>query len=600
MVRTLVVVLCSILTAFASFARGAETPVTVPVFQVNGVVNESPANEELPIFGPPPTSLKDLVERMEKAAKDPAIKSVVVLSENAGVGLGQVEELRQAMGDIRKAGKDVYVHDDNLSLIELALYSAASRISISPTGDLFLTGIHAEQPYLRGLLDKIGVEPDFTTCGEYKSAAEMFMRAGPSKPAEEMMNWLLDGLYGSWVNQVAAGRGVKPEKVREWVDIGLFSAEKGKAAGIIDAVEHRQDFEAMIRQKLGGDVKFDRKYGKPADKQLDLSSPLAAFKIWAEILSGGKQKKPHGPSVAIVYVEGPIVPGTKQPSLFGGSAATSSDIRKALTEATEDDSVKAVVLRVNSPGGSAVASEIILDATKRVKAKKPLVVSMGNMAGSGGYYVACGADTIFADETTLTGSIGVVAGKLVTTPMWNKIGITFQEYSRGKNADLLSTSHKFTPEQRQTLQSWMDEVYDVFKSHVKEIRGDRLKQPLDQIAGGRVYTGRQALEFGLVDQIGTMNDAIKHVAKKANVTDYEVRVIPEPKNFIEQLAESMGGDKSGNDAKHVSLDITSLALPYLQGLDPVRVSAIRSALVKLELLNSESVILAMPEVIVGQ
>jgi protease-4 len=421
-----------------------------------------------------------------------------------------------------------------------------------------------------------------------------------------MMNWLLDGFHASFVNQVAAGRNVKPEKVVEWIDGALYSTDRARAAGIIDAIEHRQDFEKMVRHKVvgggGGAVRFDRKYGKPADKQLDLSSPMAAFKIWAELLGGGKPKKAHGPSVAIVYVEGMIVPGTKQPSIFGGAAATSTDIRKALDKAAEDDTVKAVILRVDSQGGSAVASEIILDATKRVRAKKPFAVSMGNVAGSGGYYVACGAETIFADETTLTGSIGVVGGKLVTTPMWNKIGITFQEYNRGRNASLMSTSSKFTDEQRKLLQGWMDEVYVVFKNHVKASRGDRLKKPLDDIAGGRVYTGRQALELGLVDEIGTLADAVKHVAKKANVENYEVRVIPEPKNFVELLMAGMSGGKSEDDAKHVMTrgSISSLALPYLQGLDPARVRSVQTALQRLDLLCGESVVLTMPEVNVAQ
>src|SRR5262249_42540420 len=159
-----------------------------------------------------------------------------------------------------------------------------------------------------------------------------------------------------------------------------------------------------------------------------------------------------------------------------------------------------------------------------VKAKKPFVVSMGDVAGSGGYYVACAADTIFADESTITGSIGVVSGKLVTTGMWNSVGVTFKEYQRGANSGMLSTSRPFSKQERDRMQSWMDEIYGVFKGHVTAIRGNRLKKPLDEIAGGRVYTGRQALDLGLVDKIGTLNDAIKYVAGEAKVKDYDVRV----------------------------------------------------------------------------
>src|SRR5205085_2762863 len=197
-------------------------------------------------------------------------------------------------------------------------------------------------------------------------------------------------------------------------------------------------------------------------------------------------------AVAVVYVDGPIVIGGGTPSPFGGATARAVAVRKALDEAARDDSVKAVVLRVDSPGGSAVASEIILDATRRVKAKKPFVVSMGDVAGSGGYYVACGSDTIFADEATITGSIGVVSGKLVTNPMWKKIGVTFKGYKRGENAGMLSSSEVFSSAERARMQNLMDEIYCVFKGHVVAARGSRLKKPIDELAGGRVYSGRQA------------------------------------------------------------------------------------------------------------
>ena len=206
-----------------------------------------------------------------------------------------------------------------------------------------------------------------------------------------------------------------------------------------------------------------------------------------------------------------------------------------------------MVLRVNSPGGSAVASEIILDASKRVKAKKPLVVSMGNVAASGGYYVSMGADTIFADPATLTASIGVVGGKFATTDMWNKIGVTWDAKRRGDNAGLLSTDAVFTEVERKKMQDWMNDIYGVFKGHVVEARGTKLKKPIDELAAGRVFTGRQALQLGLVDELGTLQDAIQQVAKQAKTEHYEVRVYPEPKNFMETLlTELSDGDRDDN------------------------------------------------------
>ena len=266
--------------------------------------------------------------------------------------------------------------------------------------------------------------------------------------------------------------------------------------------------------------------------------------------------------------------------------AASSDLRRALDDAAADDTIKAVVLRVNSPGGSATASDIILDATRRVKAKKPLVVSMGSVAASGGYYVSCAADTVFADEATITGSIGVVGGKMATTDMWKKVGITFKEYPRGKHADILSSAAVFSPEERTHMQSWMDEIYGVFKGHVTAARGKKLKKPIDDLAGGRVYTGRQALDLGLVDKIGSLEDALKFAASEAKLEKYELRVVPEPKNFFELLMEENTGDhesdkRLGAGLLHGQSDLLGAVLPLVEKLDPQRMAVLRRALVRL-------------------
>ncbi|HEY7157237.1 MAG TPA: signal peptide peptidase SppA [Gemmataceae bacterium] len=593
-------------------AKKAKTETArIAVFRLNHSVTELPADETLSFSASAGITLKDLVERMKKAADDSAVKAVVILPDGGTIGLGQTEEVRQAMQQFRKAGKEIYAHADSLNMRDYTLLCGASRLSVVPTADLWLMGLAGEGVYLRGLLDKLGVEPDYLTCGAYKSAAEIFMRSGPSAEADKMQNWLFDGLYETSVQLIGHGRNLKPEKVRELIDNGPYQADAAKKAGLIDAVEHRQDFEAMLKRKYGKDVVFDKKYGQKKQLKIDFSSPFAAFRILGEMLGQGKKKPSGKAAVAIVYVDGPIVLGGGSQSPFlSSSQARAPAIRKALKEAADDDSIKAVVLRVDSPGGSAVASEIILDATKRVKAKKPFVVSMGNVAGSGGYYVACGADTIFADETTITGSIGVVAGKFATNPMWNKIGITFKPYQRGKNAALLSSDKTFTPEERKRMQAWMDNIYDVFKEHVVAIRGKRLQKPIEELAGGRVYTGRQALKLGLVDKIGTLRDAIDHVAAEAKLKDYEVRIVPEPKNALERLLEEASGEreeKPGLDTAEGRrplagrpASLVALAMPYLRDLDPQRVRLIVRALERLQLMQQEGVILMMPELSIGR
>lgn len=586
-------------------AKPAAPKPRIPVFRLSGNITESPAEESFLFGGIGSVSLHDLVTRLKKAVSDPDVKAVVILHEGGSLGPAQAEELREAMARLRTGGKEIYAHADSLAMREFVLLSGASRLSVVPTADLWITGMFSETPYLRGLLDVIGVKPDFLSCGAYKSAAEMFMRDGPSPEAEQMQNWLLDGIYEASVKLIARGRNVEPAKVRQWIDGGPYSAEKAAAAGLVDAVEHRQEFEANLKSKFGQDVVFDKKYGQKQAPKLDMSSPFAIFKIWGDLLGEAQRKKTTKDAIGIVYVEGPITLGGGEASPFEAVSATSSRIRKALDEAARDSSIKAVVLRVNSPGGSAVASEIILDATRRVKAKKPFVVSMGDVAGSGGYYVACASDVIFADASTITASIGVVGGKLATTPMWKKVGVTFKTYKRGENAGMLGSGEVFSQRERERMAAWMDDVYGVFKGHVRASRGNRLKKPLDELAGGRVFTGRQALERGLVDKIGTLEDAIVHVAEKAKLTDYDVRAVPAPKNFLELLVEESSG--TSDDSPGIKLrslipgprggaSLLELAMPHLRHLEPQRVAAVKMALQRLQLLQQEGVILMMPEI----
>jgi protease-4 len=580
----------------------------VPVFALRGTVTEAPMGEDFPFAVSGTESLKDLVTRLKKSATDANVKAVVLMFEGADVGLAQREELRQAMAEIRKSGKDIYTHADSLTTGSLLLLAGASHLSVVPTGDVFITGLYGEGLYLRGLLDKIGVQPDYITCGAYKSAAEMFMRTGPSPEADQMQNWLLDSVYDTLVKLIANGRRTTPDKVRGWIDGAPYTAGKAQTLGIIDAVEYRQEFIARMKSKFGESVQFNKKYGKKKGPEIDMSSPFGLLKFWAELLQGPSARKSTKNAVGIVYVDGPIVPGSGEDSLFGSSGiAYSTPIRKALDQAAGDNTIKAVVLRVDSPGGSAVASEIILDATKRVKAKKPLVVSMGNVAGSGGYYVACGADTIFADASTITGSIGVVSGKFATTQMWNKLGITFKSYRRGANAGFLSSERTFSDSERARLQDFMDEIYETFKGHVTAIRGKRLKKPIDDLAGGRVYTGAQALDLGLVDKIGTLSDAIAFAAESAKITDYDVRVVPDPKNFIELLVSELTGEEK-DDVTPITMrlfglgdrsKLLDLAVPQLRMLDPARARLLRSALVQLEILQQERVGLVTPAMFFG-
>ncbi len=342
--------------ACASFARGA--PATqasrplVPVFTLHGRITEAPADQDFPLFGIQPESMKDLLSRLKKAGADANVKAVVIVLDQPWFGFAQGEEIREAMNDIAARGKPVYAYAEQLLFPQYVMISGAQRISMPPTGTVLATGLYSEQPYLRGLLDKIGVKPDFLTCGAYKSAAEIFMRDGPSPQADQMHNWLLDSIFQSSIDDIASGRKVSADKARQWIDTGLYTAETAKKAGLIDAVETRQVLGSLLRKQYGQDVVFDHQYAKTRPQQLDFSSPFAMFQVLGEMFGGGHKAASQKPAVGIVYVDGVIMLGRSEPTIFGSGGARSDEIRAALEEAAKDDSLKAVVLRIDSPGGA--------------------------------------------------------------------------------------------------------------------------------------------------------------------------------------------------------------------------------------------------------
>jgi protease-4 len=315
-----------------------------------------------------------------------------------------------------------------------------------------------------------------------------------------------------------------------------------------------------------------------------------------------------------------IMRGYETISPFGGGAgfAYSGDLVKTLEQARDDGHIAAVVLRIDSPGGSAVASEEILRAVNEVQADGiPVVVSMGSTAASGGYYIACKADAILADASTITASIGVVGGKMATEELWNTLGVNWHAWKRGANADLLDFVRPFTPEQRASMEAWMGETYGAFKAHVQEGRGAKLTKPLEEMAGGRVFTGAQALELGLVDEIGGLRDAIVKAAELAKLGEgqYSLRVLPEHVTFWESFFEALRGQESdstdlaiGNAPRLGQISLGTLHFPggapdsapaVLETLAPAESRAMLRALAAAKLLGEERVIALMPELSFG-
>jgi protease-4 len=571
---------------------------TIALFRIRGPLAEIPT-ELPPLLGnEAPLSLLDLLERFKLARLDPEVVAVVVDLQEAELGLGQLEEIHEALQKFAAVDKEVYVHADSLHTGTYAAATAASHLSVVPTGDVWLTGIYSETPYIRGALEKIGITPDMEQCGDFKTGAEIITRKAPSEQSEQMTKWLLDGVYGALVERMAKGRRLSVAKMQELIDNGPYSAEEALKAGLIDSIKHRRDFVEDLKKRHGDSVNIVSDYGE--DEGDEIPEDFFSMVNWLMQMMNPSPKEYTEPSVALVFVEGMIVTGSSPPaSPFGqSSGAYSTTIRKALDRAAEDESVKAVVLRVDSPGGSALASEIIWNATMRVLAKKPLIVSMGNVAGSGGYYVSCGAETIFADRSTITSSIGVLGGKFVTTGGWDKLGIHWHAVQRGQMAGILNSSAPFNDKERAKIRHYMDTVYDVFKKHVVEGRKGKLTKPIDQIAGGRVFTGAQALELGLIDQIGGLDDAVKFAASRAGLSDYELRIIPEPPTIFDlfmqhdpdqettQLAVSIGS--------WVQDPVAEAMIAAVAKIDPPRARAVAELLRGLELIGREKAAVFMP------
>jgi protease-4 len=574
------------------------------------VLEAPPADAELAaLFGEKPKTLRSLVETIRKAGEDANVAGLALVIDEPQVALAQVEELTRALRAFRAKGKKVYCYMDYAGNAGYALAAAgADHITIAETSTLWINGIHAEVSFYKGMLDKIGVQAQMLQCGAYKAAAEPFSRTEPSPEFTENINWLLDGIYERWVELIAQGRKLDPAQVRAAIDAAPLEAEPAREHGLVDAVSSFPEFRRMLHREFGEDVEIVKDLDKEKFK-LDMSSPFAIFELFQKVMAEAQEKTTRA-AVGLVYVEGGITTGKSEQDFFGGGGtAGSTTVRAALEKALRDENVKAVVMRVNSPGGSALGSDIIWEAATRLAREKPLVVSMGAVAGSGGYYVSIPGETIFAEATTITASIGVVGGKLIWKDLWeDKIGITTTEFERGRNAALFSMNRPWSEQERQWMLTWMNNTYEQFKGRIRSSRGERIKGDLEQMAGGRVFTGRQALERGLVDRIGGLQDAIEYAAGKAGLSKYDVVLVPKPKDLMQKLAELFGQEQEDEyelappAAARAMLHATPLsqdpllraALPLIRQLAPRQVRQLVAVLRNASIVNREHVGMFMP------
>ncbi len=590
-----------LLAALAAPSALADKSVLRIVF--DGPVAEAPTEEfDLGMLfgGQKPRTLREITTTIDKATKDASVAGIMMIVESPSMSVAQLEEITRTLGAFRKAGKKVHCYFDSASNLSYALSCAADDITLAENGELAILGLNAQLSFYKGLLDKIGVQADMLHCGAYKSALEPYTRTEPSKEAADNVNWLLDGIFDRWIRLLADGRKLSPTQIQAAVDSAPIDAKRALELKLVDEVSSFSAFQQRIRKEYGRDVKIIKRMDKKDDLEIDLENPFAFFSMFSKLMKEGSEESK--PGIGLIYIDGPIATGTNQADpLMGGTTAGSTTLRAAFDRAAKDENVKAVVVRVNSPGGSALASDIIWEAATRCGKEKPLVVSMGGVAGSGGYYVAIPADTIFAEEATITASIGVVGGKMVTRGLFEeKLGITTTEFPRGKRASLYSTERPWNEDERTAMAAYMDGIYGQFKGRIKQSRGDRIKGKLEDMAEGRVYTGKQALERGLIDKLGGLDDAIRFAAAKVGMADYEIHILPKKKNFFDVLKKIMGEDTDDDYDFVASLPtpqtdtLLGAAVPLLQHIAPDASRRILADLRNLALLQREGVLCVMP------
>ncbi|MBS1784290.1 MAG: signal peptide peptidase SppA [Acidobacteria bacterium] len=467
--------------------------------------------------------LDEVLAALRHAAKDDRIAAVYLTGnlrpQGYGSGFAALQEIRRALQDVA-AKKPVIAYDMSFAKRDYYLASVG-KVYLNPAGELEVNGLASEPMFYGDAFAKYGVQVQVTRVGKFKSAVEPFILDKMSPENRQQVQALLDDVWGEWKNDVAKSRNTTADALQTLADTrGILDAEDAQVAGLIDGV---QPFDGMLAdlKKLGGGG--DR---NSAFSQIDLSD-------YAELVPTATAKA----RVAVVYAEGEIVDGDGQPGQIGGDS-----LARELRRLRQDSSVKAVVLRVNSPGGSAAASDLIQREVILTRQAKPLVVSMGTVAASGGYWISTYGDRIFAEPGTITGSIGVFGMLPNVQKLANDHGITFDEVTTAKMANPMTIARPKTPEELARIQALVDRIYDQFLTKVSESRGIP-KDGVNEIAQGRVWSGERALQLHLVDEIGGLQDAIRYAATKANLgSDYEVTSGGGPKTTMQKLLESLNDE----------------------------------------------------------
>ncbi len=469
-------------------------------------------------------TFREYIDCIERAARDDRIRGIFLKIGDARISWAQIQELRDELHSFRESEKPVIAYMEYGGLGDYYLATATERIYMMPAGILFVNGILAEIPFFKGTLDKLGIKAEFEHVAEYKTASDVYTRDSMSDAHREMMNSLLDSLYERFLKDVSEARKISAPDLRKVIDRGLLSPQEAVEAKLIDALKYYDEIKDMLKEEFGGD------YHRVSVETYSRSDGFGKVR--------GKKK------IAILYATGMIVSGESSSDPYGESLLGSDTISKAFEKIRKDGSIKGVVMRVDSPGGSGIASDVIWRETQLTKDEKPIVVSMSGLAASGGYYISMGADAIIAQPGTLTGSIGVLAGKFNLRGFFDWIGFKEELMKRGENADMFSSYVGFTDAQRQLI---IDQIYGFYRQFIHKAAEGRGKtdDEIDKIGKGRVWTGEQGKEIGLVDELGGLHRAIELAKEKAGIPeDEEVAIViyPKKKTLLQMLTSGREED----------------------------------------------------------
>lgn len=452
----------------------------------------------------------NVCKAIEAATYDAKIKGISLRNIPASMGWGQTTALRKMLERFKEKGKFVYAFDDVYSQKKYYLNSVADSLFMSPLGRVELKGLHSEVMFYKSLQEKYGVKMEVIRHGKYKSAVEPFIADEMSDSNREQISELIQGLWNEIQNSITSSRGINVEAVV--MNLDGKSAETALAKGLVDAVVYGDTYAKKLKNRL---------------KTKKLKKITLVDYMTNQSLFSLKDKK--GAKIAVIYAQGQIMYGKGDLNIIG-----QKKMIKALEKAAKSKDVKAIVFRINSPGGSALASDLIWRAVEKAQEKKPVIVSMGNVAASGGYYIASGADRIFAEPTTITGSIGVFGMLPNASQLAKKVGINAEVVSTHKNHSYYSAVKPVDAGFKEVVQSGVEDVYNAFLDRVSKGRGMTIAE-VDKVAQGRVWTGTKALEIGLVDELGSLDDAILYAANQVDLKEYSIKEMPKYKMDLKEM-----------------------------------------------------------------